>query len=304
MSLAGHPSPPVFRRGLTPVARFFLLVGVCLVMLVADLQFRYLEVVRQVGTVVVHPLQRLAATPVEFFGNATVYVATLAEVQLENAELRRQQVEAAQRLLRFEQLERENEELRQLLGMSRALMVQSVAAEVIYDALDPFARKIIIDKGLRHGIRDGQAVVDARGMIGQVTRAYPVQSEVTLLTDKSQAVPVQVERSGVRGVLSGVGQGQLELRFMPTDADIQAGDRLVTSGLDGMFLAGLPVATVVDVHTEGDNLFAQVRSDPVAHVERATQVLALAPVESELVQPVASTPTLGDEVEENGQEAD
>jgi len=304
MSLAGHPSPPVFRRGLTPVARFFLLVGVCLAMLVADLQFRYLEVVRQVGTVVVHPLQRLAAAPVEFFGNATVYLSTLVEVQVENAELRRQQVGAAQRLLRFEQLKHENEELRQLLGMSRALDVRSVAAEVIYDALDPFARKIIIDKGLRHGIRDGQAVVDARGMIGQVTRAYPVQSEVTLLTDRSQAVPVQVERSGVRGVLSGVGQGQLELRFMPIDADIQAGDRLVTSGLDGMFLAGLPVATVVAVHAEGDTLFVQVRSDPVAHVERATQVLALAPVESELVQPVVSTPALEDEVEGNGQEAD
>lgn len=276
MSLVGHPSPPTFKRGASRQVRFFALVALCLGLLVADLQFRYLEVVRQTVSVVLYPVQRGAAAPADFVRNATVYFATLLEVQLENAELRRAQVEAAQRLLRFEHLERENVELRALLAVAESLSVHSVAAEVLYDAPDPFARKVILDKGVRHGIREGLAVVDARGMIGQVTRVYPVQAEVTLVTDKHHAVPIQVERNGLRGVLVGNGRDPMELRFMPLDADVRVGDRLVTSGLDGLFLPGLPVASVTDV-TPGDGLFMRVLGEPVARVERAVQVLALGP---------------------------
>ncbi|HRP98340.1 MAG TPA: rod shape-determining protein MreC [Rhodocyclaceae bacterium] len=279
MSLAGHQSPPIFKRGPTATARLVVLVAVCLVLLVADLRFRYLEVVRQAVSVVTHPLQLVAAAPVDFVRNASVYFATLVEVQLENAELRRAQLEAAQRLLRFEQLERENHELRGLLSMAQTVLVHSVAAEVLYDAPDPFARKVILDKGAHHGITGGLAVVDARGMIGQVTRVYPVQSEVTLITDKEQAVPVQVERTGLRGVLVGSGGGRLELRFVSVTADIRPGDRLVTSGLDGVFLAGLPVAHVRTV-APGDDVFLKVYGEPIARVERAVQVLALGRAEA------------------------
>lgn len=274
MSLAGHQSPPIFKRGPTATARLLVLVAICLALLVADLRFRYLEVVRQAVSVVTHPLQLVAAAPVDFVRNASEYFGTLVEVQLENADLRRAQLEAAQRLLRFEQLERENHELRQLLSMSQSVRVHSVAAEVLYDAPDPFARKVILDKGTHHGITHGLAVVDARGMIGQVTRVYPVQSEVMLITDKEQAVPVQVERSGLRGVLVGSGSGRLELRFVPASADIRPGDRLVTSGLDGVFLAGLPVARVRSVEP-GDDVFLKALAEPIARVERAIQVLAL-----------------------------
>ena len=162
MSLAGHPSPPSFRRGLSPLARLGLLCSICLVMLIADIRFGYLEVVRQVVSVAIHPLQRVAAAPVDFLRNATVYFATLVDVQVENAELRRSQVEAAQRLLRFEQLERENAELRGLAGLSQAVALTGVGAEILYDAPDPFSRKVILDKGAHHGIRGGLAMVDAR----------------------------------------------------------------------------------------------------------------------------------------------
>lgn len=274
MSLAGHQSPPFFQRGLSPFARLLIFVALCLAILVADLRFRYLEVVRQGLSVVTHPLQLAAAAPVDFLRNGTVYFATLVEVQVENADLRRSQLEAAQRLLRFEQIERENQELRRLLMMSRSVDVHSLAAEILYDAPDPFARKVIIDKGGHHGVATGLAVVDANGMIGQVTRVYPIQSEVTLITDKEQSVPVQVERTGQRGVLVGGGKGPMELRHMPADSDIVAGDRLVTSGLDGFFLAGLPVAEVNLVVRSGD-AFLTVFGDPLARVERAVQVLVL-----------------------------
>ncbi len=251
-----------------------VLVMICLALLIADLRFRYLEVVRQAVSVVTHPLQVAAAAPVDFLRNATVYFATLVEVQLENAELRRHQVEAAHRLLRFDHLERENVRLRELLGMAQFVSVHSVAAEILYDAPDPFARKVILDKGARHGITSGLAVVDSNGMIGQVTRVYPIQSEVTLITDKEQSVPVQVERNGLRGILVGSGRGRLDLRFIASEGDIRPGDRLVTSGLDGIFLPGLPVADVTTVD-QRDGAFRRVRAEPVGSVERAIQVLVI-----------------------------
>lgn len=278
MSLAGHPSPPNFRSGLAPTARLALFSGICIALLIADLRFGYLEIVRQVTTVALHPLQRAAAVPVDFARNATVYFATLVDVQLENAELRLAQVDAAQRLLRFEQLERENAELRGLAGLSQAIELRGIGAEILYDAPDPFSRKVILDKGARQGIRPGLAVVDARGLLGQVSRVYPVQSEVTLLTDREQVVPVQIERTGMRGVLAGSGRGDLALQFVPVGSDVQPGDRIVTSGLDGLFVAGLPVATITWVDNI-DEAFLEVRSTPVARVERAVQVLVLGPEE-------------------------
>lgn len=274
MSLIGHQAPPIFRHGPTPLVRLLLFVSVCLVMLVADLRFRYLEVVRQALSVATWPLQMAAAAPADFVRNATVYFATLVEVQQENAALRQSQVDAAQRLLRFEQVEAENERLRALLAMSAALSVRSVAAEILYDAPDPFARKVILNRGSQQGVEAGMAVVNEQGMIGQVTRVYPVQSEVTLLTDKDQNVPVQVARNGLRGVLAGAGQGRLELRFTLSGADVRVGDRLVTSGLDGLFLPGLPVADVVSVDRDTQT-FAVIVCEPVAGVERTTQVLVL-----------------------------
>lgn len=284
MSLAGHPSPPVFKQGATPRVRLFVLVSVCLALLFADLRFRYLEVVRQGLSVVTWPLQVAAAAPVDFLRDAAVYFATLVEVQQDNAALRRSQLDAAQRLLRFEQVERENAQLRELLQMSRAIDGRGVAAEILYDAPDAFSRKVILDRGTRHGVEAGMAVVNAQGMIGQVTRAYPVQAEVTLLTDKNQAVPVQVARNGLRGVLFGSGQGRLELRFTLADVDVEVGDRLETSGLDGVFLPGLPVAEVVRVDRESDT-FALVVCEPIAGVERTTQVLVLGRAEPPLPRP-------------------
>lgn len=278
MSLAGHSPPPIFHHGLAPRVRLFILSAICVAMLIADLRFGYLEFVRQVATVVIHPVQRIAAAPVDFARNAAVYFATLVDVQLENAELRRSQVESAQRLLRFVQLEHENAELRQLAGLSQAAALRGVGAEVLYDAADPFSRKVILDKGDHHGVRAGLAVVDARGLIGQVSRVYPVQSEVTLLTDREQVVPVKVERSGMRGILSGSGDGGVEMRFVQVGSDIQPGDRIVTSGLDGLFVAGLPVATVTEVYAE-NSPHLRVICEPVARVERAVQVLVLGPEE-------------------------
>ena len=274
MPLVGHQPPPIFRRGPAPLARLFVFVALCLALLVADLRFRYLEVLRNALSVVTYPLQMAASTPADVVRNATRYFGTLVDVQLENADLRRLQLDAGERLLRFEQLEQENLHLRELLQMSERVQTKSIAADILYNAPDPFARKVILDRGTQQGVEAGLAVVDANGVIGQVTRVHPVQSEVTLLTDRNQSIPVSVVRNGVRGVLYGVGRGMLEMRHVLAEVDIQPGDRLVTSGLDGIFVPGLPVATVTRVDRDQD-AFARIECEPLAAIERSVQVLVI-----------------------------
>ena len=269
-----HQPPPFFKRGPAPLARLFVFVALCLALLVADLRFRYLEVLRNALSVVTYPLQMAASTPADVVRNASRYFGTLVDVQLENADLRRHQLGAGERLLRFEQLEQENQHLRELMQMSQRVQTKSIAADILYNAPDPFARKVILDRGTQQGVEAGLAVVDANGVIGQVTRVHPVQSEVTLLTDRNQSIPVSVVRNGVRGVLYGVGRGMLEMRHVLAEVDIQPGDRLVTSGLDGIFVPGLPVATVTRVDRDQD-AFARIECEPLAAIERSVQVLVI-----------------------------
>jgi len=255
------------------MVRLMIYVCISLAMLVADLRFRYLELLRQGLSVVTYPLQIAAVAPADLVRNASVYFGTLVEVQQDNRELREQLLQAARRLLLFEQLERENERLRGLLEMGQRMPTHTVSAEILYKAPDPFTRKVLLNKGAQQDVKAGEAVVDDKGLVGQVTRVYPIQSEVTLLTDKDYAVPVTVIRSGTRGVLFGVG-GSLELRYLDSNADVKVGDRLLTSGLDGEFVPGVPVATVISVNRDTPG-FAQIEAEPIAGVERSGQVLVL-----------------------------
>lgn len=285
MSVVGHQPPPFFKRGPAPLARLAFFVILSLALLVLDLKYRYLELVRQGATTLVYPLQRAAYAPVELFGRLGGYFTTLTAVQEENARLRRKELEAAKWLLRQQHLEQENERLRALLDMKATQPAPATVAEILYAARDPFTRRVIVDRGSRHDIAAGQAVVDEAGLVGQVTRVYPLQSEVTLVTDKNQAVPVKIQRNGLRTVLFGASGGQLELRFLAANADVQPGDLLVTSGLDGIYPSGLPVARVTRVDRDAAYSFARILCEPVAGVERHGQVLILGPREASPVPP-------------------
>ncbi len=283
MSVVGHQPPPFFKRGPAPLVRLFFFVALSLLVLVLDLRFHTLEWARQGLSLVIYPLQRLAYVPIEGVGQGSNYFTSLVKLEQENARLRQQQLGTATRLLRQEHLELENQRLRALLDMKQAQPVASQIGEILYAARDPFARRVILDKGTQHDIRLGQVVIDELGVVGQVTRAFPMLAEVTLITDKEQAVPVQIVRNGLRAVLFGAGAGNLELRFLAANADVQDGDLLVTSGLDGVYLPGLPVATVRHVDRDTSYAFARIQCDPVAGVERHGQVLVLG------VRPVQET---------------
>jgi rod shape-determining protein MreC len=291
--LAGHSPPPFFKRGPAPLAKLVFFVIVSLAMLVSDLNMRYLDGFRKGLSVLAYPLQMAAASPADFVRNASDYFASLVRLQIENKDLKARQLKGAERLLRLDQLEQENRHLRALLDARDKQSAKSVVAEIMYTAKDPFSRKVILDKGAQAGIEAGQAVVDDIGVIGQITRVFPMQSELTLLTDKDQAIPVMIVRTGLRAVLFGSGNGLMELRYLAANADVQAGDKVVTSGLDGVFLAGLPVATVARVERDQAQAFARIPCLPAAGVEQFSHVLVLGHRESLPPRPPEAEPVTG-----------
>ncbi len=268
--------PPFFHRGPSPFARLAFFGLLSLALLFADTRYRYVENVRQAVATVLYPLQRVLQLP----GEAVSYVATYFSSQraliLDNTALKERLLADAPSLQGYGALEQENARLRTLLGVGARFHGAATAAEVLYSGRDPFTQKLFVDKGESAGVQPGQAVIDETGVVGQVTRVFPSMAEVTLVTDKDHAVPVKVERSGVRSVMYGAGSGRLpELRFLSPNAEIQTGDRLVTSGIDGTYPAGLAVAQIVSVERETGQMFARVTCRPLAGVEKSPHVLVL-----------------------------
>ena len=271
-----HSPPPFFRRGPTPLARLLLCSLLSVAFLVADARYGYLEGVRKVVSVIIYPLQRLSGAPRALLDTAGEFFVTQTALRTENAKLATQSLNDAIMLRKYAALAAENLHLRDLLGARQRFPESTIFAEVLYAGRDLFTRKIVIDKGQQHGVKPGQPVIDQIGIVGQVTRIYPWLSEVTLVTDKEQAVPVQNLRNGLRAVLGGTGNdGQVELKFIPLNADFQNGDQLVTSGIDGVYPPGLPVAEVSNVERNAAYLFARITCKPLAGVASHSQVLVL-----------------------------
>lgn len=269
-----HQPPPFFKTGPTPLARLLIFSALSITLLVADALFGYLTPLRRIAAAVVYPLQRIAVAPVAIARRIGEFFVTQAALRAENTRLAGENLSNAARLQQLDSLEADNARLRELIGARKRLEMKVLAAEVLYAARDPFSRKLVVDKGLQNGVDAGQAVVDERGVVGQVTRVYPWLAEVTLITDKGQFVPVQNLRNGLRAVLSGTGsEGALELRFIPLNADFQNGDRLATSGIDGVYPPGLPVAEVVNVERNAAQLFARITCKPLAGVASHSELL-------------------------------
>jgi len=269
-----HQPPPFFKTGPAPLARLLIFSALSLTVLVADVRFDYLASLRQVAAVVIYPLQRIAAAPFSIARRIGDFLVTHGSLRTQNAQLAQENFDNAALLLQLKALQAENAQLRDLLAARKRLGTELVTAEVLYAARDPFSRKVVIDKGSRDDIRAGQVAVDNRGVVGQVTRVYPWISEVTLVTDKGQLVPVQNLRNGLRAILAGTGSdGTLELRFVPPNADFENGDELVTSGIDGVYPPGLPVARVTEVERSAEKMFARVTGVPLGGVANHTHVL-------------------------------
>ena len=269
--------PPLFARGPAPLVRLTFFILFASFLMVLDARFRYAEALRQSVAIVVYPLQRAVLVPFQAMSAINDYFTSKTALERENAELRGKQLQIAKDQLALEALAAENVQLRQLLEARARVSRSAIFAEILYAGRDSFSRKVILDKGSSQGIDAGRAVVDNIGVIGQVTRVYPMVAEVTLITDKDHPLPVQVVRNGLRAVVYGAGDGaSLDLRFMAGNADIQNGDVLVTSGIDGTYPAGLPVARVAKVERDAAYAFAKIVCIPISGADRNTQVLVLA----------------------------
>ena len=285
-----HQPPPFFKRGPAPLAQLSFYAMLSLALLFFDSRFQALELLRQGVSLFTHPLQQAAHEPIDVLRNSADYFSSLSRLEDENTRLKRAQLENAETILRTQQLEIENERLRKLLDVRERQKVNGQVAQIVYAARDPFSRRVIVDKGLQDKITAGQPVVDDAGIVGQVTRVFPFVSEITLITDKDQAVPVQILRTGQRSVVFGLGNGQLELRYLPATTDVQNGDILVTSGLDGIFPRGLPVARVVHIERDTAYSFARIHCAPVAGVETFGEIMVLDRLEATPIPDAAKAP--------------
>ena len=271
-----YSPPPLFKQGASARAKVVFFSVIAFLLLISDAHFHQLTTIRQVVGTALYPLQMIAIMPRDAVHQVGEYFSSISSLQRQNRELKLEQAVNAQRLQQAQHLLAENTQLRKLLGTGEQLPVKAILSEILYDARDIFTRKIVLDRGTQQGVALGQPVIDDIGVVGQVTRVFPFSSEVTLLTDKDQAIPVQVVRSGLRSVAYGGGQsGMLDLRFMASNADIQAGDELVTSGIDGIYPPGLAVAKVTRIENKFSDAFAHILCQPTAGIDRNRQLLIL-----------------------------
>jgi rod shape-determining protein MreC len=278
-------SPPAFfKQGPSAISKLLLFSALSVLLMVADVRFGVTQPIRAVLSVALYPVQWLALRPQIWVENSSDYMQARDVAQAAERQARQQLLVQAQRSGQVEQLALENRQLRELLGLRERLNTTGVMAEVLYDAADPYTRKLIIDKGMAAGIKASSPVMDEHGILGQVTRVLPLVSEVTLVTDREHSIPVLNTRTGARGVAFGEAGGAplLELRFMATNADIEVGDLLSTSGVDGVYPSGIPVAKVTKVERRAETAFARILCEPVGHVQGARHVMVLEPLTDKL----------------------
>jgi len=269
-----------FNRGPSPVARLIFFAMLSLLLLFIDARYRHLETIRSILALPIQPLQRLATgistQPGVWWGQVSGYLDTHGNLVRENTQLKQEHDVYAAQLLKLQVLQTENEQLRKLLDVSQQAQYPMQMAEIVYVDRDIFKRKVLIDKGSQKNIEAGQVVMDQTGIIGQVTRVYPWMSEVTLITDRDHAVPVQLLRTGLRAVVFGSGDiSNLSLRYMPISSDIQVDDVLVTSGIDGTYPPGIPVAKVTQIERDPAYPFARILCTPLAGVDQQKYLMVI-----------------------------
>mgnify|MGYP000874229743 FL=1 len=271
--------PPFFRVGFAPLTKLIFFSALSLLLVFGDKQLQFTKPMRAGLSTLILPIQWLVLQPGEALSAMGTYFQNLdqAQTNLKAAELK--VLQQSVRSQQVEQLQIENQNLRQLMGLQSSMAVTSQTAEVLFDVPDPYNQRIVIDRGQLKNVALGSPVIDAGGVVGQVTRVYPLTSEVTLLTDKDQSIPVLNSRTGARNITSGdvlAGQPMIELKFVPASADVKEGDLLTTSGIDGVYPAGLQVARISHIERRVDISFARIHASPLAEL-KGRHVLVLQP---------------------------
>ena len=274
MAYSAAGNVPLFGESGGGTVRLLAYLLLSIGLMVADHRGQHLQALRGWTSLLGEPLYWLAAAPARLARGAHDAFTTREHLLAERDQLQSDLLVSRARLARLEAVQRENEALRQLLQGTRGLSLSVQLADIADVELDPFRHRVALDLGARHGVREGLALIDADGVFGQVVSVAPLRSLAVLITDPSHAVPVQVQRSGLRTIAYGTGDSdRLTVPNIPQSADIRVGDLLLTSGIGGRFPAGLPVATVTGVRPEDTHLFIEAEARPLAALDRSGQVL-------------------------------
>jgi len=284
--------PPIFKQGPSALSKLLFFSALSLFLMVADVRFSMTQPLRAALSTMLYPVQWLALQPVRAARASSAYLIGLDQANTSSEQAAKKLAVQSLRAGQVEQLLLENNRLRKVLNLREQLATSVMAAEVLYDAADPYTRKIIIDKGLLQSVELGSPVLDESGVLGQITRVHPLVSEVTLVIDRELAIPVLNVRTGARSVAYGdpsaSGSG-LELRFMGSNSDVQVGDLLTTSGVDGVYPPGLPVAKISRIERRAESAFAKIYCTPEALVMGARHVIVVKPVSAQIPPRPATT---------------
>ena len=269
--------------------RLIVLAAMAAGLMVADHRQHQLAAIRDGIASLAYPIQRAISAPFEAWATMRESFATRTRVEAENVKLAADNLVLRLKLLRFDALEQENQRLRAVRESSPRAVQRSLVAEIVRVDLDPFRQRVLVNKGTREGVFRGQAAIDANGIVGQVTRAGPVSAEVILISDPEHAIPLAVNRTGVRSIALGTGRsGLLSLPYLPQNTDVIVGDLLVSSGLGGVYPPGYPVAKVTSVVRDPTQPLLAVEAAPLAGLDRDPEIL-LVWFDSAVVEPPAET---------------
>ena len=268
-------TPAFFVRGASAFSRMVFFCSLSIITMAIDARLNYLSHVRQAFIGALHPFEMMANAPSEWYRDVKKYFSVHNQLVQENYALKQQAFEQKVMLQRLSTIQAENEHLRSLLNGNIPIQPKAILGEISHTGRDPFTSVVVVNRGSQHNIKAGQAVVDSKGVIGQVTRVFPFSSEVTLITDKDLSIPIQIERNQLRAIAFGEGNNTLDIPYLPTNVDIKVGDKLVTSGIDGIYPAGLAVATVTKIQQNPESPFAKIVCTPVAEVTNHLQLLLL-----------------------------
>jgi rod shape-determining protein MreC len=270
--------PSLFRQGPTALSKLLLCAAAAIALMVADTRFALTPPLRSALASLLSPVQRLLLAPISSWENLTDRLRGAESAMRAEEAARQQLAQQALVLARTQTLQRENEALRQLLALRAAQAPRTLAAEVLYAQRDLYSQRVVIDRGRLDGLHSGSPVIDERGVLGQLQRVHARSAEVTLLTDREASLTVVNERSGAMLLAyGGARPWGMELRYVTASSDVQVGDVLRTSGLDGVFPPGLPVARVAQVEKRGQTSFSKIGVQPFAVADRAKQVLVILP---------------------------
>ena len=272
-------SSKLFNKGPSLLSKFILLAFISIILMGIDFRFHYLKSIRQFTNVLTKPIHALLNLPSDIYDFTTQYLSNQSRLIHENETLRLDIDQLKADLQRLDYIDQENDQLRNLLEVRNTNKFKTEAVSIIYSRFDPFNQKIIIDGGQNKGFQPGQPIIDALGLVGQISSVFPETSEVTLIIDKKMSVPIQIQRNGLRAITNGNGQNEtISLSYLPKSVDVMKGDILKTSGIDTIYPEGIAVAEILEISLDPKLPFAKIICKPISAIHNHSHVLVVTPI--------------------------